>query len=143
MTASMHLGKPTSRIDGRAKVTGAAKYAGEYHVPGLAHGFVVSSAIAKGRIKRIDTADALAVPGVLDVLTHAHRPKLASSDEKYKDEIAPAGSPFRPLYDDRIVFNGQPVALVVAEELEIARHAASLVRIYYEQEAHVTDFETQ
>ena len=58
-------------------------------------------------------------------------------------EVAPDGSPFRPLYDDRIVFNGQPVALVVAEELEIARHAASLVRIYYEQEAHVTDFEAE
>jgi xanthine dehydrogenase YagR molybdenum-binding subunit len=143
MIAASQLGKPTSRIDGRAKVTGAAKYAAEYNVPGLAHGFVVSSAIAKGRIKRIDTADALAVPGVLDVLTHAHRPKLAPSDEKYKDEVAPDGSPFRPLYDDRIVFNGQPVALVVAEELEIARHAASLVRIDYEQEAHVTDFETQ
>src|SRR5437763_8351401 len=104
MTATSHIGKPTSRVDGRAKITGAAKYAGEYNVPGLAHGFVVSSAIAKGRIKRIDTADALAVPGVLDVLTHAHRPKLASSDEKYKDEIVPDGAPFRLLYDDHIVF---------------------------------------
>jgi xanthine dehydrogenase YagR molybdenum-binding subunit len=138
-----YLGKPTSRIDGRAKVTGAAKYAAEYHVPGLAHGFVVSSAIAKGRIARIHTADALAVAGVLDVFTHQHRPKLASSDEKYTDEVAPPGSPFRPLYDDRILFSGQPVALVVAEEFEIARFAASLVRVEYEREAHVTDFEAQ
>ncbi len=52
-------------------------------MPGLAHGFVVSSAIAKGRIKRIHTADALAVDGVLDVFTHEHRPKLASAHEKY------------------------------------------------------------
>src|SRR5256714_6267119 len=138
-----YLGKPTSRIDGRAKVTGAAKYAAEYNVPGLAHGFVVSSAIAKGRIARIHTADALAVAGVLDVFTHQHRPKLASSDEKYADEVAPDGSPFRPLYDDEIRFNGQPVALVVAEEFEIARFAASLVRVEYEQEPHVTDFEAQ
>ncbi len=143
MTATSHLGKPTSRVDGRAKVTGTAKYAAEYNVPGLAHGFVVSSAIAKGRIKRIHTADALAVDGVLDVLTHDHRPELASSDEKYKDEIAPPGSPFRPLYDDRILFNGQPVALVVAEEFEIAQFAASLIRIEYEAQAHVTDFEAQ
>ena len=143
MTATSHLGKPTSRIEGRAKVTGAAKYAAEWNVPGLAHGCVVSSAIAKGRIKRIDTADALAVDGVLDVFTHEHRPKLASSDEAYKDEVAPSGSPFRPLYDDRIRFSGQPVALVVAEEFEVARFAASLVRIEYEQEAHVTDFEAQ
>ncbi len=143
MTATSHLGKPTSRIEGRAKVTGAAKYAAEYDVPGLAHGFVVSSAIAKGRIRRIHTADALSVAGVLDVFTHEHRPKLASSDEKYTDEIAPPGSPLRPLYDDRIRFSGQPVALVVAEELEIARFAASLVRVEYERQAHVTDFEAQ
>ena len=143
MAATSHLGKPTSRVDGRAKVTGAAKYAAEYDVPGLAHGFVVSSAIAKGRIKHVHTADAFAVDGVLDVFTHEHRPKLASSDEKYKDEIAPDGSPFRPLYDDRILFSGQPVALVVAEEFEIARFAASLVRVEYERQAHVTDFEAQ
>ncbi len=143
MTGTTYLGKPTSRIEGREKVTGAAKYAGEYNVPALAYGFVVSSAIAKGRIKHIHTADALAVGGVLDVFSHAHRPKLASSDEKYKDDIAPDGSPFRPLYDDRIVFSGQPVVLVVAEALEIARFAASLVRIEYEPEAHVTDLEAQ
>jgi xanthine dehydrogenase YagR molybdenum-binding subunit len=137
------LGKPTSRIDGRAKVTGAAKYAAEYNVANLAHGFVITSAIAKGRIKRIEIGDALAVAGVLDVFTHQHRPKMASSDQAYKDEVAPDGSPFRPLYDDRIRFNGQPVALVVAEEPEIARHAAALVHVEYEPEPHVTDFDAQ
>src|SRR5204862_141223 len=65
MTATSYLGKPTSRIDGRAKVTGLAKYAAEYNVSGLAHGCVVSSAIAKGRIKRIHTADALSGDGVV------------------------------------------------------------------------------
>ena len=143
MTATSYLGKPTSRIDGRAKVTGLAKYAAEYNVSGLAHGCVVSSAIAKGRIKRIHTADALSVDGVLDVFTHEHRPKLASSHEKYTDEVAPSGSPFRPLYDDKILFSGQPVALVVAEEFEIARFAASLIRVEYERRPHVTDFEAQ
>ena len=143
MTVTSPLGKPTSRIEGHAKVTGAAKYAAEYNVPGLAHGVVVSSAIAKGRIKRIHTADALSVDGVLDVFTHEHRPKLPASHEKYKDEVAPIGSPFRPLYDDQILFSGQPVALVVAEEFEIARFAASLVRVEYEREPHVTDFEGQ
>jgi xanthine dehydrogenase YagR molybdenum-binding subunit len=143
MTATSYLGKPTSRVDGRAKVTGTAKYAAEYNAPGLAHGFVVSSAIAKGRIRRIHTADALAVDGVIDVFTHEHRPKLASSHEKYTDEVAPSGSPFRPLYDDKILFNGQPVALVVAEEFEIARFAASLIRVEYERKPHVTDFEAQ
>jgi xanthine dehydrogenase YagR molybdenum-binding subunit len=141
MTATSYLGQPTSRIDGPAKLTGTAKYAAEYNVPGLAHGVVVTSAIAKGRIERIDTAGALAVDGVLDVFTHEGRPELAASDEKYTDEVAPPGSPFRPLYDDRILFSGQPVALVVAEELEIARFAAALVRVEYERQAHVTDFE--
>ena len=143
MTATSYLGKPTSRIDGHAKVTGLAKYAAEYNVPGLAHGCVVSSAIAKGRIKRIHTADALSVDGVLDVFTHEHRPKLASSHQKYTDEVAPSGSPFRPLYDDKILFSGQPVALVVAEEFEIARFAASLIRVEYERKPHVTDFDAQ
>jgi len=143
MTGTSHLGKPTSRIDGRAKVMGTAKYAAEYNVSRLAHGVVVSSAIAKGRIKRMDTADPLAVHGVLDVFTHEHRPKLASSDGKYKDEVAPDGSPFRPLYDDRILFNGQPIALVVEEEHEIERFAASLIRVEYEQKVHVTAFEAQ
>src|SRR5260221_3213457 len=143
MTATSYLGKPTSRIDGRAKVTVLAKCAGESNVSGLAHGCVVSCAIAKGRIKRIHTADALSVDGVLDVFTHEHRPKLASSHEKYTDEVAPSGSPFRPLYDDKILFSGQPVALVVAEEFEIARFAASLIRVEYERKPHVTDFEAQ
>jgi xanthine dehydrogenase YagR molybdenum-binding subunit len=143
VSMSAVLGKPASRIEGREKVTGAAKYAGEYNVATLVHGFVVSSSIAKGRIKNIQTADALAVSGVLDVLTHVHRPPLADSDEKYKDDIAPDGSPFRPLYDDQIRFSGQPIALVVAEELEIARYAASLVRVEFEQHAHETDFDAQ
>jgi xanthine dehydrogenase YagR molybdenum-binding subunit len=136
-----YLGKPASRVDGHAKVTGAAKYAAEHNPAALAYGFVITSAIARGRIRNIDAAEALAVPGVLDIFTHDHRPKLASSDEKYADEVAPPGSPFRPLYDGRIRFSGQPVALVVAEDAETARFAASLVRIEYDQRTHITDFE--
>ena len=134
-----YIGTATSRVDGRAKVTGAAKYAGEFNTIGLAHASVVTSTITKGRIARIDASEALSVDGVLDVLTHQNRPRMASSDSAYKDDLAPDGSPFRPLYDDRIWFSGQPVALVVAEEPEIARFAASLVRVQYEKEAHVTD----
>jgi xanthine dehydrogenase YagR molybdenum-binding subunit len=134
-----YIGTPTSRIDGRAKVTGEAKYAAEFNAPGLVHGSVVTSSIAKGRIVRIDASDALRVAGVIDVLSHENRPPMASTDSAYKDEAAPKGSPFRPLYDDRIMFSGQPIALVVAEEPEIARFAASLVRVEYDEEAHVTD----
>jgi xanthine dehydrogenase YagR molybdenum-binding subunit len=134
-----YIGTSTSRVDGFAKVTGAAKYAAEFNVPGLAYGSVVTSTIGKGRIVRIDPSAALRIKGVLDVLTHENRPPMAGNDEAYKDETAPAGSPFRPLYDSRIMFNGQPIALVVAETSEIARFAASLVRVEYEKDAHITD----
>ena len=110
-----YIGTAVSRVDGLAKVTGAAKYAAEFNVPGLVYGSVVPSTIAKGRITRIDPSAAMRVKGVIDVLTHENRPRMADNDQAYKDETVPAGSPFRPLYDDRIVFNGQPVALVVAE----------------------------
>ena len=136
-----YFGKPMSRVDGHAKVTGTAKYAAEHNVPGSAYGFAVPSTIARGRIRSIHTSEALAVPGVLDILTHDHRPKMASSDKKYGDEVAPPGSPFRPLYDDQVRFSGQPVALIVAEDPETARFAASLVRIDYNQRTHITDLE--
>src|SRR5438067_13377339 len=118
-----HIGKPISRVDGRAKVTGEAKYAAEYNVPNLAHGHVVSRAVARGRITRIDTAEALKLPGVLQVFTHENIPALARSDKSWHDEVAPPGSPFRPLHDDQIKFSAQPVALVIADNIELARYA--------------------
>jgi xanthine dehydrogenase YagR molybdenum-binding subunit len=138
-----YIGTATSRVDGRAKVTGAAKYAAEFNTPGLAHASVVTSTIPKGRIARIDASEALSVEGVIDVLTHQHRPPMARTDSAYKDDVAPEGAPFRPLFDDRVLFDGQPVALVVAEEPEIARFAATLVRVEYGKEAHVTDLYRQ
>jgi xanthine dehydrogenase YagR molybdenum-binding subunit len=135
-----YIGSPTSRVDGHAKVTGAAKYAAEFNVPGVAYASVVGATIAKGRIARIDTSEALRVEGVIDVLTHENRPPMADNDKAYKDDVAPEqGSPFRPLYDAKIRFNGQPIALVVAEDSDIARFAASLVRVEYDEEPHVTD----
>src|SRR5438093_13452042 len=100
-----YIGTPTSRVDGRAKVTGAAKYAGEYNTQGLAHAAVVTSSIAKGRIKRIDASEALRVKGVLDVLTHENRPRMAKSDEAIKDEVATDGSPLRLLYETAVLLN--------------------------------------
>ena len=135
-----YVGTPTSRIDGHAKVTGAAKYAGEHSVDGLAYAAVVTSTIPTGRIARIDTSEALRVEGVLDILTHENRPPMASAASAYKDDVAPEqGSPFRPLYDDKILFDRQPIALVLAEEWEIARFAASLVRVDYKPEPFATD----
>jgi xanthine dehydrogenase YagR molybdenum-binding subunit len=135
-----YIGTSTSRIDGHAKVTGAAKYAAEHHVDGLAYAAVVTSTIAKGRIARIDTSEALRVEGVLDVLTHENRPPMARASSAYKDDVAPEhGEPFRPLYDDKILFDRQPIALVLAEEWETARFAASLIGVEYKAERFATD----
>jgi xanthine dehydrogenase YagR molybdenum-binding subunit len=140
----VYIGTATSRVDGRAKVTGEAKYAGEFNVPNLAYGYVVESTIPKGRIVSIDISAAMKVGGVIAVLTHKNRPPLAAKDSAWKDDVAPEmGSPFRPLYDDRIMFSGQPIALVLAEEWEIARYAASQVKVETEAEAHVTDLYAQ
>ena len=135
-----YVGTARRRVDGRAKVTGAAKYAAEFTAPGLLHGSVVSGAIAKGRIMRIDTEAARAVPGVVEVFTHENRPSTAWFTHKYQDEVAPPGTPFQPLYDNAILYSGQPVALVLAEDLETAQYAASLVRVDYEAAGHATNF---
>jgi xanthine dehydrogenase YagR molybdenum-binding subunit len=140
----VYIGTATSRVDGRAKVTGEAKYAGEFNVPNLAYGYVVESTIPKGRIVSIDISDAMKVGGVIAVLTHKNRPPLAAKDSAWKDDVAPEeGSPFRPLYDDNIKFSGQPIALVLAEEWETARYAASQVAVETEAEPHVTDLHAQ
>jgi xanthine dehydrogenase YagR molybdenum-binding subunit len=139
MTTSSYIGHPISRVDGRAKVTGAAKYASEHNAPDLTYGVVVSSPIAKGRITRIDVSDALRLKGVIHVFTHENAPSTAWLDRSYRDDMAPPGSPFRPLRNDKILFSGQPVALVVADTLELARYAATLVDIGYTEEPHATD----
>lgn len=133
------LGKPLDRVDGPLKVSGQARYAAEYPADGMLHGSVICSVIARGRIVRIDASAAEALEGVSLVLSHLNRPPLAQDDESYEDDDAADGSPFRPLFNERIRYSGQPVALVVADTLELARHAASLVRIEYQQQPHETD----
>ena len=137
-----YLGKPMSRVDGVAKVTGKAKYAAEFEVPNVAYGFVATSTIAKGRITAIDTRAASAVPGVLRVFTHLNAPKLGPKAVEPAPPRANAPEPdrsFRALHSDRIYFSHQPVALVVAETYEQARHAARLVRVTYTRQAPATD----
>ena len=140
MATIAQIGDPLNRFDGVEKVTGAARYAAEHPADGLLHGFAISSAIAKGRIKEIDTSAALAVPGIVEVITHLNRPSVAWLDSKYDDDAAPPGSPLRPIYDDRIHFSGQPIALVIAETPELARYGASLIAVSYEEEPFNTDF---
>ncbi|SNR59755.1 xanthine dehydrogenase family protein molybdopterin-binding subunit [Hymenobacter mucosus] len=141
MSNTTYIGKPTSRVDGPAKVTGAAKYSAEFNVPNMAYGWVVSSPIAKGTITKIYADEVLALPGVVQVFSHENVPSLAWFDRNYKDDVAPGGSPFRPLHDNKVKFSQQPVALVIAETLELARYASSVLRIEYEEEKHETSIE--
>ena len=138
------VGQPIVRVDGRDKVTGRAKYSAEYPLPGLTYGVLATSPIAKGKIVRIDSAAALREPGVLAVLTHENLPKLAvtpNTPEGKKKIGAPMG--FMPLTGDEIFYAAQPVALVVADTLEHATHAATLVQVTYQSGgkpiAHFTD----
>ncbi|VVM77096.1 Putative xanthine dehydrogenase YagR molybdenum-binding subunit [Pseudomonas fluorescens] len=138
-TLTKPMGQPVDRVDGHLKVTGQARYAGEFPEEGLLHGSVVSSTIARGRVINIDASKALALPGVIAVIDHSNRPPVASYDKDYEDADSADGSPFRPLYNDRVLYSGQPLALVVADNLELARHAGSLITIEYEAERHQTD----
>ncbi len=119
-------GVPLNRIDGVQKVTGAANYAYEYPLEGVTYVFPVQSTIAKGRVVSIDASAARALPGVIAVLSHENAPRLAPLDDA---ELAVFQS-------DAIAYHGQFVAAVVAETSEIARQAASLVVVRYEEQPH-------
>jgi xanthine dehydrogenase YagR molybdenum-binding subunit len=140
-TQKVGIGSSINRVDGLEKVTGRAKYAAEHAPQGLLYGYVVSSAIAKGSITAIDEAATRSVPGVVEVLTHANRPHIAWRDSNYQDDIGIPGTPFRALDDKKILFSGQPVAVVLAETFEAARYGASLIDVQYDVEAHNTDFD--
>ena len=138
-TGLVAKGDAVSRIDGPAKVTGQARYAAEHITPDMAYGVVVNSTVAKGRITALHLDEARAVPGVLDILSHRHRPRVRNLDLFYKDMTAPGGSPFKPFHSDGVLYSGQPVALVLAETFEAARHAAALVKVSYEEAPHQTN----
>ena len=129
------IGRRVSRLDGPDKVTGKARYAADVPAAGVVHAVLVPATIPHGRVARVGTAPALASPGTLHVFTHENTPKLAP--------IAgpPAGQSFLPLQDDRVRYEGQPVALVVADTLEHAIDAARLVEITYERAPFETDLE--
>jgi xanthine dehydrogenase YagR molybdenum-binding subunit len=140
-----YIGKEMSRVDGVAKVTGKAKYAAEFRAPNLAYGFIVLGTVAKGTIKSIDTREAERAPGVVRVFTHLNAPKLgpkASHEQAPPRATEEKDKSFRALQSDRIYFNMQPVALVVAETYEQARYASRLVKVSYNAEKHTTDTES-
>ncbi|QEL20663.1 xanthine dehydrogenase family protein molybdopterin-binding subunit [Limnoglobus roseus] len=133
------VGKPMDRVDGRLKVTGAARYAAEHDYPNLAHAVLVTSTISKGTIAEVVTAAAVKARGVAAVVTHKNAPKM-KVPEPFGGEKPSAGSTTAPVLNtDQVFWFGQPVAIVIAETLEQARHAAQLVRVtYQEQPANLT-----
>jgi xanthine dehydrogenase YagR molybdenum-binding subunit len=130
-TGTFLIGAPVNRVDGRLKVTGGARYASEVQLAGTAHATLVGSAVASGRVTRLDVAAAEAAAGVLLVLTQHNRGPLGRMPTG-QDGFG-LGAEWRPpLADDRIHYHGQYVAMVVAETLEQARYAASLVQVEYD-----------
>ncbi|MGE0719487.1 MAG: xanthine dehydrogenase family protein molybdopterin-binding subunit, partial [Alphaproteobacteria bacterium] len=133
-----HVGKPVSRLDGPAKVRGAALYAAEFAMSGMTYAALAYSTIPKGRIARIDAAAAEAAPGVVLVMTHVNAPRLKPMPRFLSGGKAAGGDDLPVMQDDRVHWNGQPVALVLAETQEQADHAQSLIRVDYEAEAAAT-----
>ncbi len=138
MTGS--VGRPLDRTDGVAKVTGRARYAAEFEVPGVTYAVMVQSTIPSGRIAKLDTAAAEHAPGVILVLTHENAQRLP---EKGLAAVnPPAGRVLTLLQDDAIHYNGQPIAVVVADTFERAVDGAARVRVAYDVAPAVLRFET-
>jgi xanthine dehydrogenase YagR molybdenum-binding subunit len=120
------VGAAMPRVEGHEKVSGEARYAVEHDIEGVAHAALVQSTVAKGAVRAVDAAAALALKGVLAVLWHENAPRVASDDDP---DLA-------VLQRSDIAFRGQIVAVAVADSLEVAREAAALVRVDYEAAAH-------
>ncbi|MEV5883837.1 xanthine dehydrogenase family protein molybdopterin-binding subunit [Streptomyces sp. NPDC052020] len=127
------VGTAHTRVEGRDKVTGAARYAAEIPFTGLAHGWLVLSTVARGRIRAVDADAALALPGVLAVLHHGNAPRLTTDYVGLLGVPDPTAAVFQ---HDRVPHAGWPVALVVAETPEQAREAADTLAVQYDEEPH-------
>jgi xanthine dehydrogenase YagR molybdenum-binding subunit len=133
-----HIGAPMDRIDGPMKVCGSARYTAEFALPRMAHAVMVQSTIANGRIAAIDSDTAQRMPGVVMVLTHKNAMKLPQGGKAAVQP--PHGRVLSLLQDDRVHYNGQPVAVVVAESPEQAWAAAAALRITYDRTPATLDF---
>jgi xanthine dehydrogenase YagR molybdenum-binding subunit len=134
------IGEPTHRIDGPLKVTGQARYASDIPVLAPAYAWLVTSAIARGRVAKFDLVEARSVAGVLDIMTwentagEVHKPSTGKTGH--------AGTSIRPLDSPRIHHAGQIIAVVLAETSEVARDAAHRVRVEYAEETPSASFDS-
>ena len=127
------------RVEAVAKVTGKGKYAAEYQAPGISYGFFATSTIAAGTIVSIDTTVAKQADGVIDIITHLNKPLVPGLSDETKIRDSRFGLPV--FHTDKIYFKGQPIAMVIAETLEEATYAASLITATYTTGIHNVDFE--
>lgn len=131
------------RVDGADKVTGKAKYAAEHSLPNMVYAVFVTSTIAKGSIKNLDTSKALSMPGVLDVIYYGNCPSIpgyiTNAAERPKNVIEWRGH--KVLHDNKVRFFGQPIALIVADSFENANAAVRFVKAEYELETFETNFD--
>ncbi|WP_230772725.1 xanthine dehydrogenase family protein molybdopterin-binding subunit [Sphingomonas sp. Leaf4] len=135
-----HIGRAVPRIDGPLKVRGEARFAAEFPLDDMAYAALSYSSIARGRIATLDTTEAEAEPGVRLVMTHRNAPRMAPMPLFMSSEKACGGSDLPVMQDDRIHWNGEPVALVLADSQEAADHAVALIRIGYDESPATTGF---
>lgn len=138
-----YVGKPFNRVDGQLKVKGEARFTAEFKIENLVYGALVCSTIAKGRAVRIDGSEAEKAPGFIAVITHENMPRMKAPPLFDVNDISEgfAASDLPVLQDDKVSWDGQPVAVVVAETLDQAEYAASLVRVEYEAETSAVSFD--
>ena len=136
---SISVGKPMNRVDGRLKVTGAARYAADWPIEGVSYGVIVQSTIGSGRVASIDITGASKARGVIGVLTHKNAQQLP--DKGRSAANPPSGRVLTLLQDDQIHYNGQPIAVVVADTFEHATDAATMVGVTYEKGHLTADFD--
>lgn len=128
------------RVEGIAKVTGKGKYAAEYQVEHMCYAVFVTSTVAAGTIKHLNLDEAKMVDGVLDIISHEHKPVVPGMADEAKIRESRFGLPV--FHTDKIYFKGQPIAMVIAETLEEATYAASLVSAEYATEPFNVDFDS-
>ena len=134
------IGQPLERVDGRAKVTGRARYSAEIALPRMTYAVLVGASIPSGRITSIDTGNAEHAEGVLAILTHHNLRKIATQPPLFPSLFGHAapGETFFPMQSDVVHYAGQPVAVVVADTIERAQHAAILLSIDYDETPSTT-----
>jgi len=134
------MGQPITRRDGVLKTTGEAVFAADNHPTGMVYAALAVSSIARGRVLALDEAAARAHPGVIDIMTPAHKPALASDPDA---KLSPVMFKLDLLQNDRVRYAGQPIAVVIADTHEAATEGAALLAPRYETEEARTEFDSE